>query len=68
MPDCDHLRNSAGDSVQTKPRRPKLNGQAMHFALRFVRRPRLTRWNSRHALSGAAQDRLRPIRGEKICV
>ncbi len=64
----DHLRSPAEESVPTKPRCPSLNGQAMHFALRFVRRPRLTRWSSRHALSGAAQDRLCPIRGEKICV
>ena len=72
----DQLRNPAEESVQTKPSCPNLNGQAMHFVLRFVRRPRLTRRSLRLpipsfppvALSGAGQDRLRPIQGEKICV
>ncbi len=76
MPDCDDLRRSGGESLRTKPGCPKLNGQAMRLALRFIRRPRLTRWGSRLpipsippvALSSTGQDRLRPNRGEKICL
>jgi hypothetical protein len=37
----DHSGNPAGDPVQTKPSCSNLNGQAMHFVLRFARRPRL---------------------------
>jgi len=76
MPDCDDLRRSGGESLRTKPGCPKLNGQAMRLALRFIRRPCLTRWGSRLpipsippvALSSTGQDRLRPNRGEKICL